>query len=388
MDVAIVAPCPVPYVRGGAENHWLSLQDHVNEQTPHRAEIIKLPSREHEFWDLIESYRTFSTLDLHEFDLVLSGKYPAWMVGHHHHVVHLLHPLRGLYDTYHFSQLPDAYPDPPAAVAQLLAFCAAHPRQRDALPEFFARMESLKAQRESLATDLFAFPGPLIRTLVHWLDGVALAPAQIVRYGAISQTVKERADYFPAGVEVFVVHPSSRVRREPGGRHGDHVLSVGRLDGPKRVELLIEAMAHVQSQAPLVIVGSGPVEPRLRELAAGNSRVRFEGEVSEARLSELYARARAVAYIPYEEDFGLVTLEAMQSARPVITCRDSGGPLELVQDGVTGLVVEPGAPAIAAAIDRLWASRGEWRRMGKAALECSRPVTWAPLVRELEAAAG
>lgn len=107
----------MPYARGGAENQWRGLQDHLNEQTPHQAEVIKLPSREHAFWDLLHSYRRFAELDLTGFDVVISGKYPAWMVEHPAHVVWLLHPLRGLYDTYHYFHLPEELDDPPAVVA-------------------------------------------------------------------------------------------------------------------------------------------------------------------------------------------------------------------------------------------------------------------------------
>ena len=82
MDIAIVAPCPIPYMIGGAENLWSGLQRHLNEHTPHQAEIIKLPSRELSFWELIDSYRRFAELDLTGFDLVVSSKYPAWMVSH------------------------------------------------------------------------------------------------------------------------------------------------------------------------------------------------------------------------------------------------------------------------------------------------------------------
>ena len=122
MDIAIVAPCPIPYMIGGAENLWRGLQDHLNEHTSHQAELIKLPSRELEFWDLIDSYRRFAELDLTGFDLVVSSKYPAWMVSHPHHVVYMLHRLRGLYDTYDVMHLPPDYPDPPAAVVELRAF--------------------------------------------------------------------------------------------------------------------------------------------------------------------------------------------------------------------------------------------------------------------------
>ena len=395
MDVAIVAPCPVPYTRGGAENLWCGLHDHVNEHTPHQAEIIKLPSREHGVWELVDSYRAFSELDLRCFDLVISGKYPAWMVEHPRHVVYMLHRLRGLYDAYHYFGVPTAVETGDAAVRELLDFMTEHAGRRDALPEFFARVASLREREASLPQELLVFPGPFVRALVHWLDAVAMSPGAIARYGAISDTVRTRGDgaYFPADAEVFVVHPPSqhpapvRVTREP--RFGrQYVFTVSRLDGPKRIDLLIEAMRHVRAgDARLRIAGAGPDEERLRDLAARDERVSFCGRVSDTELQELYAGARGVAFIPHDEDFGLVTLEAMGAARPVITARDSGGPMELVEPGVTGWVVDATPEALAGAIDELWADRGRRRRMGAQGRKRALEVTWDPLMTELEALA-
>ena len=385
MDIAIVAPCPIPYVIGGAENLWSALHRHLNEHTRHQAEIIKLPSRELSFWELIDSYRRFAELDLTGFDLVVSSKYPAWMVRHPNHVVYMLHRLRGLYDTYDVMNLPPDYPDPPAAVLELREFMAAHAERREALPEFFERVAALRGA-PGVREDLFAFPGPFIRELVQFLDGIGLAPPAIRRYGAISAAVGERPGYFPPGADVFVAHPPTGLAGLHEGR-GRYLFTVSRLDVPKRIELLIGAMRHVSARVELKIAGAGPDEARLRELAGGDQRISFCGRVGDAELTELYAGARAVAFVPHEEDFGYVTLEAMLAAKPVITASDSGGTAELVTDGVTGLVAEPTPEALAAAIDRLWSDKRAARRMGEAGRERARRVDWDGLVRELTEAA-
>jgi glycosyltransferase involved in cell wall biosynthesis len=77
----------------------------------------------------------------------------------------------------------------------------------------------------------------------------------------------------------------------------------------------------------------------------------------------------------------------MLSAKPVLTCADSGGTTELVTDGETGLVCEPRPEAIGAAIDRLWGDRGLRNRMGAAGLARAKTVSWDPLVAQLESAA-
>lgn len=382
MDVAIVAPCPVPYVIGGAENLFRGLQDHINRRTPHQAEIIKLPTREHSFWDLVESYRRWSQLDVTGFDIVVSTKYPAWMVRHPRHVVYMQHKLRGLYDTYHFLGAPPEYPDAPAPVRELRSFWTEHHGQRAALDELFERLFALR-EDASLPVDLFAFPGPFIREVLHALDAIGLAPEEIHRHGAISQTVAAREDYFPEGVEVFVAHhPTSLEGIRPRPGRGRYLLCVSRLDNAKRTHVTIEAMAHA-AVGELRIAGTGPDEERLREMAAGDPRIRFLGRVPDDELPSLYEGARAVVFVPYYEDYGLITLEAMLAGKPVITLADSGGTTELIDDGVNGLVAEPSADALGDAMARLWRDRRAARRMGRAARARAEQITWEPVVREL-----
>ena len=106
MKIAIVSPSPVPFTIGGAENLMWGLCENINKYTKHQAELIKLPTKEHSFWELIESYYTFYKLDLSHFDLVISSKYPSWMVQHNNCVCYMMHTLRGLYDTYHLMNMP------------------------------------------------------------------------------------------------------------------------------------------------------------------------------------------------------------------------------------------------------------------------------------------
>ncbi|MGH2578944.1 MAG: glycosyltransferase family 4 protein, partial [Actinomycetota bacterium] len=87
MNIAIVAPSPVPHAIGGAERLWAGLLREINETSSHDAELIKLPNREGTLPDLVASYENFSRLDLSHFDMVISTKYPAWMVRHPHHIV-------------------------------------------------------------------------------------------------------------------------------------------------------------------------------------------------------------------------------------------------------------------------------------------------------------
>src|SRR5688572_31994330 len=97
-----------------------------------------------------------------------------------------------------------------------------------------------------------------------------------------------------------------------------------------------------------------------------------------------YAHAIAVIYPPTDEDYGYVTLEAMLSSKPVITCADSGGPLEFVVNEKTGLITEPSAKALASALDMIWDDREQarlWGEAGRTHYE-SFDITWDNVVRK------
>ena len=374
MRIAIVAPSAVPFAIGGAERLWDGLLGHLNADTPHDAELIKLPSREHSLPDLVNTYRAFFELDLSHFDLVISGKYPAWMVQHPRHVVYMLHPLRGLYDQYP-PDAPHRYPAGHTAALPLTSYLRAHdPRGACSVTEVFERFASVHATNP--ADGDFAFPGPLARELVQWLDAYALDPSRIVRHAAISATVARRTEYFPQGVPVEVVIPPSGLT---GLREGEarFFFAASRLDRPKRVDLLVEAMQTATHDLPLKIAGSGPDEDRLRALSAGDPRIELLGRVTDDELAELYSNSASVLFVPADEDLGLITLEAQSCAKPVITCIDSGGPTELVTDGVSGYVVEPRAEAIAGAMDLIASDPARAVEMGRAGRARSATISWS-----------
>jgi glycosyltransferase involved in cell wall biosynthesis len=133
-----------------------------------------------------------------------------------------------------------------------------------------------------------------------------------------------------------------------------------------------------------VITGEGPDRKRLEQLAAGlNGQVRFVGRVGGDELADLYARSLAVYYAPIDEDFGMVPYEAFLSGKPVVTATDAGGPLEVVRDRETGVVVAPDAAAIAQACAYLAAHVDEAKAWGRAGRALAERVTWDACVDAL-----
>jgi glycosyltransferase involved in cell wall biosynthesis len=112
-----------------------------------------------------------------------------------------------------------------------------------------------------------------------------------------------------------------------------YYLSVGRLMWAKRIDLAIEACNRLK--LPLKIVGRGPEEAKLREIAGPT--IEFCGPVSDMELAQLYQGAKALLFCALDEDFGMVPVEAMGHGTPVIALAQ-GGVTETVVDGKTGIL--------------------------------------------------
>ncbi|MBL4681030.1 MAG: glycosyltransferase family 4 protein [Pseudomonadales bacterium] len=197
-------------------------------------------------------------------------------------------------------------------------------------------------------------------------DNHALSEANS-RY-AISQTVAQRLNKYNGLNAEPLYHPpyaeSLFFCEEPY----DFIFCPGRLETLKRQELLIEAMKFIESPVSVIISGAGGQELRLRTLIERynlEGRIRLTGRITEQQKLAYYARALAVYFAPYDEDYGYITLESMLSAKPVITALDSGGPLEFIRDGENGWIVSPDPRAIAQCIDDCYNDKPLTRDMGK-----------------------
>ena len=164
------------------------------------------------------------------------------------------------------------------------------------------------------------------------------------------------------------------------------MLSVARLEDNKRVDLAVQAIAQVPPGLSLVVVGEGSQRRRIELMAQSlgvADRIHFAGAVSDDDLVTLYAGALALVYVPFDEDYGLATLEGFLAARPVITATDSGGTREFVTHDETGLVCDPSPEAIAAAIAQLDADRSLAARLGDAGRQVAQRITWDSVIDRL-----
>lgn len=381
MKIAIIAPSPIPFLIGGAEKLFWGLHYHMNQLTPHEVELIKVPCRDQEFWLLMEGYDRCSRLDLGHFDMVISTKYPAWMVPHKNHHLYMQHTCRGLYDLYHLAGVPLEFFPTHRELEPIYKLLQEPGPDRSRLEPFFRELFRLRHLKE-LPPETFAYPGPLTRAVIRWLDRVAIAPGEIKSYSAISRNVALREGYFPPVGDIEIIHHPSDLKEFHSTGY-DHLFIASRLEGLKRIDLLIDAFMAVDADIELRIAGTGGHEEQLKERAAKDRRIRFMGFVNDAEIIRQYAGALFVPFIPYDEDYGLITVEAMQSSKAVLTTLDSGGVNELVIDGHNGRSVAPVAEEIAAAMAMLLADRKRTIQMGQNGKASVAHISWQNTVSRL-----
>ncbi len=208
----------------------------------------------------------------------------------------------------------------------------------------------------------------------------------------ISSTVQARLGRWGA-IDAEVLHPPAPLRPYRCDGYGDYIFTVSRLTALKRIDLLLEALAEPAAQGVrAVIAGDGEERGRLleqRRRLGLESRVEFVGRITDAEMLDHYARCRAVAFVPFDEDYGFVTVEAFAAGKAVITCGDSGGPTELVADDVTGRVAAATPAAVAEALAAVMADEAAAERMGAAGRARGALLSWpATVARLLGTAAG
>jgi D-inositol-3-phosphate glycosyltransferase len=172
----------------------------------------------------------------------------------------------------------------------------------------------------------------------------------------------------------------------------DHkvLLCVARLIPWKGIDDIIAAVAYLPANTTLLVAGTGHYRPTLEKKAQElglSERVRFLGDIPNRELPRYFALADLVVAASHaSETFGMVLCEAMGCARPIVATRFGGFP-EVVEDGVTGLLVPPRDPVgLAAAIAQLLADPERAARFGAAGRErVLRLFTWEAVTDRVEA---
>jgi glycosyltransferase involved in cell wall biosynthesis len=342
MRVAITS-VRAPFVQGGAESHAKGLLEALRE-VGCEADLVTAPFRfspTKEVWRSMKYWegKDFRRFDFNEVDAVICLKFPTYYLDHPCKVLWLLHQHRAVYDLW-------------------------NPLERDG--------------------HRWSWRDRWLRRRIHKMDRAYIG--KIRRRYANSANVARRLKQYNDLDSEPLYHPPSF--SPAPGPYEPFLFCPSRLEPLKRQGLLLDAISRTKSNLRVVFAGEGSEEAILREktVKAGLSdRVEWLGCVSDTEMLDLYSQCLCVFFGPFDEDYGYVTLEAMHAAKPVITCSDSGGPLEFVLDGETGFVTSPQADAVADAIDRLASTAGLARKFGDAgrSLYESLGLSWRKVVETL-----
>jgi len=340
-----VATVQVPFIRGGAENHTTGLVKAISE-FGHEAEAISMPfrfspvSEVKRSMDIWES-ENFEHMNGYNMDLVICLKFPTFYLKHNHKIAWVMHQNRAVYDLWNTP-----------------------------LSEALSQTDE----------------GRQLRQEIIERDNKALNSCKGIF--ANSKTVADRLLRFNQINSIPLYHPPKFISHFYNAPAEPYIFFPSRLEDLKRQDLLIKAMKYVKSPVVALLAGDGGKKPALQDMISQmdlTHRVRLIGRLTDDEMFGFYAHCLGVFFGPYDEDYGYVTLEAMLSAKSVITCTDSGGPLEFVIDKETGFVVKPEPEAVAQAIDDLYFHQKLAAEMGKNGRERYHKlnISWENVIQQL-----
>jgi glycosyltransferase involved in cell wall biosynthesis len=346
MKIVLVSSV-VPLVHGGARFivEWLEekLLEHGHEVDRFYLPFVDRPV------DIAPQMAAFRLVDLAEScDRLIAFRPPAYAIPHPNKVLWFIHHIRTYYDLWDgpYAPQPEGGEDIPAIRAALMAF-----------------------------------------------DNQALGEARKIFTN--SRVVSERLARFNGLASEVLYPPILGPERFTNAGYGDQIAYCSRLEPHKRQQLLIEAMAHVKTPVKLRLCGraTSPEHARMLQAEIGGlgvaERVIFEDRwISEDEKAEILAGALATAYVPADEDsYGYPSLESSHAEKAIVTTTDSGGVLELVEDGVNGFVRPPDPAALAEVFDRLWTDRRLAERLGRGARQrlADLKIDWNHVVERLTA---
>ena len=341
----LICTSQVPFVSGGAELHVANLK-HALIEAGHEADVVALPFKWYPPREIIRSSLAWRMLDVTEangkpVDMVIGMKFPAYLVEHPRKVLWVIHQYRSAYDMAG-TDYDDLHNYANGAETRMFV------KQAD--EKFIPRALKVYANSQNVA-------------------------ARMLRFNNIQSEP--------------LYHPPPRAELLSTGAQGDHIFYPSRLEPQKRQDVLIAAARYLKSDAKIVLAGGGRHLDHYKSLINSDrqirQRVEMRGFVPEDEMLKLYRDALAVCYLPWDEDYGYVSLEAMYAGKPLIVARDGGGATEFIEDGSEGLLVEPTPQDVARAIDELYLDRQRAKQMGERGREkvLAMNLSWQNVVEKL-----
>jgi glycosyltransferase involved in cell wall biosynthesis len=343
----VIATVQVPFVRGGAEDLAEGLRDALRDEG-HDADIVSIPFKWYPAERILDHILACRLLDLSEanglpVDRVIALKFPAYLIEHPNKVVWLVHQHRTAYEMW-----------------------------------------------DGENSDLIKFPnGSHVRDAIHHADRHVLPQARGI-FTIAGNVSRRLRDY--CGLDSRPLYsPPKAAEQFYCDTAEDYLFFPSRLSMIKRQGLVLEALAETKEQVRVRFAGSADNPEyadalcRLARDLRVSDRVEWLGYVSEEEKRRQYASSLGVVYPPIDEDYGYVTLEAMLASKPVVTCSDSGEPVEFVRSGETGIVAPPTPESLANALDEVWAHRersADWGLAARSSYD-TKGISWRAVVESL-----
>jgi glycosyltransferase involved in cell wall biosynthesis len=343
MKILIVSTV-VPFIEGGGTFivDWL---DHNFKKFGYESEVIKIPFNSDPSI-MLEQMLSLRLLDVTEYaDRLVAIRTPSYLMRHPNKVLWFIHHHRGAYDLWDtpYQNIPNS-------------------------------VEGYKLRNSIIEADNLSF-------------------RESKKIYTNSKVVSERLKIFNQVNSDVLYPPLNNSEKYYSSGSGDYILYVSRLTHVKRQHLAVEAMRYTKTKVKLIIAGKTDTEQYYKYLISIVSKYNLQGKVeiierwiSDVEKVKMFADCLASVYIPFDEDsYGYPSLESFHSRKPVVTCYDSGGTLEIVEDGENGFISESDPVMIAETFDRLYSNKQKAASMGVYGLESltKLDITWDNVVRRL-----
>jgi len=336
----IIPSIQVPFIFGGAQLMTDGLRKALINHG-HEVEVIRFPfkfSPESYLSELMDfcQHNNFEEFNGYYVDQVIALQFPAYYVQHPNKTLWLMHQHRTVYELYD--------------------------------------MQNKTSELQSLRKKIIECDTKELSSFNGHFSMCQNVSNRLLKYNGISS---QPVYHPPANADSFTQKVSE-----------DYIFCPSRLEALKRQDLLIKALKYTKTNVKVIIAGDGGqlnVYQQLAESLGVSHKLRFLGHISEQEKVLFYAHSLGVFFGPYDEDYGYITLEAMLSSKPVITCSDSGGPLEFVVNNETGFITDPEPEQIAEKMDFLFNNKLKAKALGEHGREHydTKGICWDNVVKKL-----
>lgn len=339
MNIAIPS-VQVPFIEGGATLMTRGLKTAL-QKYGHNVEIITIPFKffpTNQLGDNIDVWlnQDFTSFNGREVDRVIALQFPSYYVQHTDKTLWLMHQHRSVYELYEHLIAP--------------------------------------LELQNLKKKITTHDNQELKNINHRFS--------------ISKNVSKRLKRFNNLNSTSLYHPPFEQEKFYCNRAEDYIFFPSRLEFLKRQSLLIKAMSYTKTPLKAIIAGSGShfgeYKKMIEDLNIAH-KVKLVGEITQEQKFDYYASSLAVVFPPVDEDYGYITLEAMLSSKPILTCEDSGGVLEFVINSQTGFITPPNPEQLAKKIDWFYHNKSKTVKMGKEAkqLYLQKDISWDNVVSKL-----